>query len=133
MPSDDRQSTEIPLRKPRSVPATEIAPRFLQGMVNAMGVSFFKYGPVSEAYPDKVNALESLRIRLDRYAKDGNTEWLIDAANFAMIEFMHPAHPKAHFRETDSGESPGRAWQPDEFDGTTEVSRRANDLSPELP
>lgn len=38
----------------------------------------------------------------------GNTEYLVDAANFLMIEFMHPAHPKAHYRATDKEGSPGR-------------------------
>jgi hypothetical protein len=83
---------------------------FHQGMVDRMGVSFFKYGPVAAAYPDKVDAIASLKRRLERYEEDGNTEWLMDIGNFAMIEFMHPKHPKAHFRPTDTDESPGRAW-----------------------
>jgi hypothetical protein len=79
-------------------------------MVDRMGVSHFKYGPVADAYPSKVDAIASLKKRLDRYAEDGNTEWLMDVANFAMIEFMHPRHPAAHFRPTESHESPGRRW-----------------------
>jgi len=46
--------------------------------------------------------------RMRKYAETGNTEWLIDAANFAMIEFMHPRHPHAHFTGTDDDASPGR-------------------------
>jgi hypothetical protein len=38
----------------------------------------------------------------------GNAEYLVDAANFLMIEFMHPAHPAAHYRATDASGSPGR-------------------------
>jgi hypothetical protein len=75
-----------------------------------MGVSFFKYGPVADAYPNRVDAIASLQKRLDRYAETGNTEWLMDVANFAMIEWMHPRHREAHFRATDSHESPGRVW-----------------------
>jgi hypothetical protein len=90
------------------MPVTERSVRFLQGMVSRMGVSFHKYGHVAKAYPGKVNALASMQERLDRYAEDGNTEWLMDAANFLMIEFMHPAHPKAHFDPQDSDTSPGR-------------------------
>lgn len=110
-----------------NVPASETSISFHQGMVDRMAVSFHKYGPVAEAYPEKVDAIKSLVARLERYANDGNTEWLMDVANFAMIEFMHPAHPKAHYRATDSRESPGRVWQPDEFDGTVETSQRTND------
>lgn len=61
---------------------------FVRGMINRMIVSYHKYGPLKLAYPHKVNAVESLRQRVDEYRKTGNTEWLIDAANFAMIHFI---------------------------------------------
>jgi hypothetical protein len=104
-------SKVMSIKKPESVPDSEWDKFFMQGMVDRMGMSFFKYGPMSIAYPEKVNAIESLKRRLDKYEKTGNTEWLIDAANFAMIEFMRPAHPDAHFKSTDSHESPGRKWR----------------------
>lgn len=87
---------------------TEISGKFIEGMKNRMVVSFHKYGPVVDAYPHKVDAIGSLMQRLRKYAKDGNTEWLMDVANFAMIEFMLPRHPKAHFIGTDDDASPGR-------------------------
>jgi hypothetical protein len=111
-------------------PDSEFCEPFVQGMRDRMAVSYHKYGPVAEAYPGKVDALASLRKRLERYEQDGNTEWLMDISNFAMIEFMHPRHGKAHFRATDSRESPGRVWAPDEY-GTGEVSQRANDGTPQ--
>lgn len=88
--------------------ATEFSEVFVQGMRDRMLVSFYKYGPVAEAYPHKVNAITSLTDRLRKYAETGNTEFLMDAANFAMIEFMFPAHPNAFFEGTDSDQSPGR-------------------------
>ena len=91
-----------------SAPETEYDVAFLQGMLDRMAVSYHKYGAVADGYPDRVNALESLRLRLEKYQETGNTEFLMDVANFAMIEFMHPRHPDAHFRSTDSDESPGR-------------------------
>lgn len=87
---------------------TEFDENFVQGMRDRMVVSFYKYGPLAKAFPDKVNAITSLTDRLREYAKTGNTEFLIDAANFAMIEFMQPAHPNAFFQPTDSDASPGR-------------------------
>jgi hypothetical protein len=95
-------------KKAAAVPASEFSDQFVQGMYDRMAVSFFKYGKVADAYPDKVDAIASLKKRLDRYAETGNTEWLMDVANFAMIEFMRPRHPKAHFEGTDSHQSPGR-------------------------
>jgi hypothetical protein len=87
---------------------TEFCPRFVKLMQNAMVLSFYKYGPAAEGFPHKVDAIASLKARLDKYKETGNTEWLVDAANFALIEFMHPRHPKAHFAGTDGDESPGR-------------------------
>lgn len=89
-------------------PPKEISEEFIQGMRNRMITSFYKYGPIANAYPNKVFAVESLLVRIDKYLDTGNTEWLMDAANFAMIEFMHPSHPEAHFRATSAEESPGR-------------------------
>ena len=88
-------------KKSDTVPATEFSDTFVQGMYDRMAVSYFKYGPVAKGYPDKVDAIASLRVRLDRYVETGNTEWLMDVANFAMIEFMRPRHPGAHFKGTD--------------------------------
>ena len=102
-------------------PPSEISQQFLQGMVNRMMVSFYKYGPVADAYPNKVNALASLQQRLDKYKKTGNTEFLIDAANFAMIESMYPSLPNAFFKGTDSDQSPGRITKNGEI---TDVANR---------
>lgn len=87
---------------------TEFSEQFVQGMRDRMVMSFYKYGYVTDAYPEKVDALNSLMMRLEKYAETGNTEFLMDAANFAMIEFMFPRHEAAHFKPTDDDESPGR-------------------------
>lgn len=73
-----------------------------------MTVSFFKYGPIKEAYPHKVDAVRSLEDRLRLYKETGNMDYLTDIANFAMIESMLPKHPTAHYKPTDGGE--GRYW-----------------------
>lgn len=90
------------------VPHSEFSFEFIRLMKNRMDFSYYKYGMIKDAYPHKVNALESMEKRLEKYRQTGNTEWLVDAANFLMIEFMLPAHPKAHFKATESHESPGR-------------------------
>lgn len=87
---------------------SEFSIEFLQGMINRMIVSYHKYGPITDAYPQKVNALDSLRLRLEMYERTHNTEYLIDAANFAMVEFMLPSYEDAIFLGTDSDGSPGR-------------------------
>ena len=39
---------------------------------SSMATSFFKYGAVAEAYPSKVDALDSLQRRLNAYQDTGN-------------------------------------------------------------
>lgn len=100
-------------------PDSEFSQKFLQGMLDRMAMSFHKYGKVADAFPSRVQAVASLTQRLREYAKTGNTEYLMDAANFAMIEFMCPAHPNAHFKATDDEGSPGRisiSGRPDKRD-----------------
>lgn len=112
----------IQLIEPPKVPITEWSIKFLQGMLNRMGMSFFKYGSIKAAYPHKVDAIKSLKLRLNKYEKTGNTEYLIDVANFAMIEFTLPKHPDAHFKPEDSRASPGRY-----FHGEIDPSKRSNE------
>jgi hypothetical protein len=106
---------------------TEFSQVFAQKMSNAMLLSFYKYGAVAEAYPEKIDAIGSLMKRLRKYAETGNIEYLVDVANFSMIEFMHPRHPKAHYKAEDSSASPGRVSL---LSGLkTHEDNRGNDLS----
>jgi len=101
-----------PLKLKRSAmslaPLTEYSNRFIERMKQAMIVSYHKYGPFRKAYPHKINAIACLEARLRLYKQTGNADYLIDIANFAMIEFMLPAHTNHHDSPTDGGE--GRYW-----------------------
>lgn len=88
--------------------STEINIEFLRGMCARMCTSFEKYGPIRDGFPEKINAIESLKLRLVRYEQTGNIEYLQDLGNFAMIEATLPRHPNAHFKAEDSVASPGR-------------------------
>lgn len=87
---------------------SQVSEKFIDGMVARMRMSYLKYGDIKDAYPHKIDAIACLKDRISSYANTGNTEFLIDAANFAMIEFMFPKLPGAHFSPTDSDQSPGR-------------------------
>jgi hypothetical protein len=90
--------------------ATEYSKEFDKKRKDAMVMGHYKYGSVRENREAKAtDMVESMRIRIDKYVATGNTEFLCDIANFAMIEYMVPLHPNAHYRATDSGESPGLA------------------------
>lgn len=110
------------IKWPENIPTTEFSEAFVQGMADRMAVSFCKYGPIAEAFPSRVDALATLQLRLEAYARTGNTENLIDAANYALIEFLRPRHPEAHFKAEDGKASPGRRWR-DEIDPTQRGNR----------
>jgi len=85
---------------------TQYSERFWEGMKARMEMSYFKYGDVKDS--KITDRIASLNQRIEKYQQTGNTEFLMDAANFCMIEFMFPNHPNAFFKTTDSDQSPGR-------------------------
>lgn len=88
--------------------STEYSERFDKIRKDMMVMSHYKYGFIKENCEKKcVDIIATLEKRLKAYKDSGNTEFLADIANFAMIEYMHPQHPEAHYKATDSNESPG--------------------------
>lgn len=84
---------------------TEYSETFDELRKKAMVTSYYKYGPLKKNYKEYscMDAVANLKKRLEAYEQTGNTEFLVDVANFAMIEFMMPQHEKAHYKPTDSG------------------------------
>ncbi len=97
---------KITLDWPGSIPETQFNREFLQGMLNRVAMSYHSYGDVRKN-KGRVNWIASLRMRLTKYRETHNTEYLIDAANYAMLEFMLPNDSKAFFKATDRDGSPG--------------------------
>jgi hypothetical protein len=92
------------------VPRTEFDPTFVTRMVQAMMISYHKYGRVADAYPLKFNATSDIRARSSKYRETGNKHFMVDVANFAMIETMHPAPERnAEWGENSVANSPGRS------------------------
>lgn len=91
------------------VPLTEFDADFVVKMISAMMVSFHKYGRVADAYPLKFAAVDDVRTQMAKYRETGNKHFLVDAANFAMIEAMHPGRKDgAEWLGNDAADSPGR-------------------------
>lgn len=84
---------------------TEYSEKFDEIRKDMMCVSYYKYGAMKENYKQHktIDAIGSLEKRLKKYKETGNTEFLADIANFAMIEFMYPQHEKAYYKPTDDG------------------------------
>lgn len=83
----------------------------IQLMLNRMMHSFYKHPYLNARFPDNVDALGCLKARLKHYEETGNQEMLIDCANYAMIEFVLPSHPNAHFKPLSPEEAPDTVWR----------------------
>lgn len=87
----------------------DFSEEFVRKMKNAIEMSHYKYGWMNKTYPELAQAYKCIEERLEMYLKTLNKEYLVDVANFAMIEFMYPALEGAHYSPTDSDKSPGLA------------------------
>lgn len=95
-----------------NVLATEYSGEFDKLRKNRIEVSFYKYGPARKNFAEgRVDAIGSLELCLDKFKKTGNTEYLIDVANYAMFRYMYPM-PNEYFKATDSSESAGTVGTP---------------------
>lgn len=111
--------------------ALEFDPSFVKHMRDAMIMSWFKYGDIGP----RAGSRAFMYIDRERKAfeKDGNTEHMVNIANYAMIRYMFPQgdnvedlyqiaidamnryiHPKKgeHYTETDSDKSTHNAMTP---------------------
>ena len=96
-----------------SILDTEYSNKFDELRKNRVELSYYKYGPVKENYSKhRIDALKSLDLCIKKYNETGNTEYLCDAANYLMFEFMYPQKEGAHFKATDSSGSAGVAGTP---------------------
>ena len=91
---------------PDSVPQDQIDEPFIQGMLDRMAVGFHNYGHMRREH-NRPDNIKNIDIRVKKYQETKNTEYLVDAANYCMMEFVFPSIPDAFFKTTDKTESPG--------------------------
>ena len=100
--------SEIGRKRPK-----EYSDRFDELRQNRVEQSYHKYGTAADNFGmGLVNALESHDMCIKKYQETGNTEYLCDAANYLMFEFLYPRHKDAYFKATGSDESAGVAGTP---------------------
>lgn len=102
------QITVNPDKNTEQILATEYSTEFDDKRKRAMVTSFYKYGRVGENYSKRldttgkdytmVQSIPTLKLCLQRYEETGNLDYLVDVANYAMIEYMFPQHKDAHYR-----------------------------------
>lgn len=79
-------------------------------MAHAIEMSYYKYGTARKTYPELAQAHKCIEERLDYYENGRpsrciaphNKDYVIDVANFAMLEAMFPEHPHLHFTYADA-------------------------------
>lgn len=96
------------MRKPsQRILDKEYSKRFDELRQSAIVVSYHKYGPSKDNFKKgMVDAIGSLKKNLKKFEETGNTEYLIDVANYAMFRFMYPQGNES-YRPTDSNGSAG--------------------------
>jgi hypothetical protein len=87
----------------------DFSEEFILKMKNAIEMSHYKYGWASKTYPELAQAVKCVQERLDLYEKTHNKDFLIDIANFAMLEYLYPSYKDSKYVPMDSKDSPGLA------------------------
>ena len=64
----------------------------------------YRYGRMDRTTDTNYDRIGSALKRLKRYRETGNQEFLVDAANLCLMEFVHGYHPDKHFASIDDGE-----------------------------
>lgn len=85
----------------------DFSDEFVAKMKNAIEMSHHKYGWASKTYPELAQAIKCIQDRVDAYNKTHNKDYLVDIANFAMLEYMYPMFKDAHYTPGDSDKSVG--------------------------
>lgn len=83
---------------------TEWSPRFERLMRNRMLMGALRYGPMEHERKvgskwDLVGAMEK---KIALYRQTGNTEYLVDLANYCLLEFELGHHPTKHWAALDN-------------------------------
>ena len=78
----------------------ECADGFCEMMDNRICMGHLRYGPAKKAKPTGYD-LHRARVALLAYEVTGNTEALVDAANWCRFELLRGKHPTKHFHAKD--------------------------------
>lgn len=63
-----------------------------------------RYGKLGAPGKPQYDCVGEIKRRAGKYEQTGNTEFLVDCANMALVEFVEGAHPQKHFKAIDDGE-----------------------------
>jgi hypothetical protein len=78
-------------------------PDLIEMMRRRILMGIYRHGSYQDPNQPKYDRVSSALARLKLYQEMGNGEYLLDAANLCLIEFVKRTHPKFHFTATDDG------------------------------
>jgi hypothetical protein len=88
-----------------SLRQSEWSSEFEQLMRNRLIMGYFRYEPLIEKIKSRrYKMFDYLKTKVALYEKTGNKEALVDIANMALLEFVAPSHPAAHWGPLDNTE-----------------------------
>ncbi len=87
-------------RDPRDIGDSRLDARFIELMKTRLMVGHFRYG-LKVGQGMRYDTVGAILARAALYQETGNTEYLVDLANFCMLEFQHPSHRNTHFEAGD--------------------------------
>lgn len=87
----------------KSLEKTEWSPEFEQLMRNRLVMGALRYGLLADKKikGKKWDLIEPIRKKVELYEETGNTEYLVDAANYCLLAFECDNHPLKHFKALD--------------------------------
>jgi len=88
---------------------TEWSNEFELLMRNRLCMGALRYGRIGANGKPKYNRIDSIIKRMNKFRETGNKEYLVDAANLCLLEFVECDHPNAHFDAIDDGEHVSRS------------------------
>ena len=100
----DDSPVGVEQRNPVKIGQARWSEEFETYMKNRLGFGHFRYGLKVDAGACFAQVTSAIA-RLRKYLETGNQEHLVDAANLAMMEYVHPCeHDDPHFEASDDGE-----------------------------
>lgn len=73
-------------------------------MRDRMVMGAIRYGCLGMPGKHQYDRVAEVKKRIQKYETSGNTEFLVDVANMALVEFVEGNHPNKHFKAIDDGE-----------------------------
>ena len=82
---------------------TQWNPKFEKYMRNRLIMGGIRYHPFDDSRQMQWNFMQGLYKSIGQYEVTGNTEFLVDCANYCLLEFTFGTHPKKHWHANDDG------------------------------